>query len=326
MTNSEQPLVSVLTPVYNGEAYIRECIESVLAQTYTNWEYIVVNNCSSDRTLEIAREYTNHPRVRVETNPAFLPIIANHNRAFSLISPHSKYCKIVSADDWIFPECLTRMVDLAEAHPSIGIIGAYQLSGGSDEWYVRNYGLPYAKTVVAGREICRAQLLGQLDVFGNPTSSFYRADLVRRTDTFFPNETAEADRSALYPALSDTDYGFIHQVLTYERLHDNRITTVSHQYMAYISANISDCVTYGKFFLSSQEQETRIQALLDSYYAYLAYSVYQFRDKAFWDYHAKRMGQIGYPLKHSRLIRAASANILNLVLNPSSLLRRYGNG
>ena len=50
MNASAQPL-SVLTPVYNGELYLAECIESVLAQTYENWTYTIVNNCSRDRTL-----------------------------------------------------------------------------------------------------------------------------------------------------------------------------------------------------------------------------------------------------------------------------------
>ena len=57
MTDPDVPLVSVLTPVYNCEKYLRTCIESVLAQTYTNWEYVIVNNCSTDGTLAIAQEY-----------------------------------------------------------------------------------------------------------------------------------------------------------------------------------------------------------------------------------------------------------------------------
>jgi glycosyltransferase involved in cell wall biosynthesis len=121
----EHPLVSVVTPVYNGEPYLRECIESVLAQTYSTWEYIIVNNCSKDGTLEIAKEYARKDgRIHVYSNEAFLPIIANHNRAFNLIAPNSKYCKVVSADDWLFSECIARMVDLAEAHPSVGIVGS----------------------------------------------------------------------------------------------------------------------------------------------------------------------------------------------------------
>jgi len=51
---SEQPLVNVLTPVYNGEAFLEECIESILRQTYRHYEYIIVNNRSKDRSLDIA--------------------------------------------------------------------------------------------------------------------------------------------------------------------------------------------------------------------------------------------------------------------------------
>ena len=57
MNTKEAPLVSVITPVYNGAEYIAECVESVLAQTYKNFEYIVVDNCSKDATVEIVRRY-----------------------------------------------------------------------------------------------------------------------------------------------------------------------------------------------------------------------------------------------------------------------------
>ena len=150
MNAQYQPLVSIVTPVYNGEAYIKECIESVLSQTCQNWEYIILNNNSRDRTLEIAEQYERQDsRIRVYSNDTLLPIIANHNKAFGLISGGSKYCKVVSADDWLVPECLERMVELAEENPSVGIVGAYQLSGGDGIWYVRNSGLPYSRTVVS---------------------------------------------------------------------------------------------------------------------------------------------------------------------------------
>ena len=228
MNTKSGPLVSVVTPVYNGEKFLRECIESVLAQTYDNWEYIILNNASADGTLEIAEEYSRRDsRIRVFSNDELLPIIANHNKAFGLIAEDSKYCKVVSADDWIYPECLEKMVGLAEANPSVGIVGAYQLSGGSDIWYVRNIGLSYAQSVVPGRDICRAHLLGTLRVLGNPTSVMYRADLIRDDDEFFPNPTQEADVSACIKHLRYADFGFVHQIMAHERIHHNRATTSS---------------------------------------------------------------------------------------------------
>lgn len=317
LTANMDPLVSVVTPVYNGESYLRECIESVLAQTYSNFEYIILNNCSKDGTLAIAQEYASKDkRIRVHSNDTLLPIIANHNKAFGLISPDSKYCKVVSADDQIFPECIRRMVDLAEAHPSVGIVGSYQVSGSGDDWELRIGGLSYFKAVVPGREICRLHLLGTLHVFGNPTSNFYRADLVRNSDAFFPNETAEADVSACFKHLKSADFGFVHQVLSYERVHRERMTTTSMALNAYLSSRINDCLTYGPIYLTQDELDMRIQDLLGQYYNFLAKSIFYSKDKAFWAFHKKRLRELGYPLDTVRLSIAIVKKLLNLILNP----------
>lgn len=327
MSTVSEPFVSIITPVYNGEAYLKECIESVLAQTYSNWEYIIVNNCSTDGTLGIAEEYSRRDtRIRVHSNDSLLPIIANHNHAFHLISPESKYCKVVSADDWVYPECLARMVALAEANPSVGVVGSYQLSGGGGKWYLRTYGLPYSSIVVSGSEISRAHLLGTLDVLGDPTSSLYRADLVRRTDSFFPNPTAEADVSAIYECLRVSDFGFVHQVLSFERLHPEQISTTSKRLNAYLSSKIGDVRTYGPYFLTSEQAEKRINDLTNLYYDYLALSAIHFRDLRFWTYHREKLKEIGRPLNSIKLAKAISAKILDLLLNPKDtsgkLLRR----
>ena len=152
----EEPRVSVLTPVYNGAAYLAECIESVLGQTYQNFEYIIVNNRSTDKTLAIAERYALvDKRIKIVTNEEFLPVIENHNNAFRRMSPDAKYCKVVSGDDLIFPACLTKMVELAEANPTVGVVGCYQVS----ERVVRWLGCPYPQQVFPGRLICRQNLL-----------------------------------------------------------------------------------------------------------------------------------------------------------------------
>jgi len=318
-----QPLVSVLTPVYNCEAYLAECIESVLAQTYSDWEYIIVNNCSTDGTLKIAQRYAqSDQRIRVCDNDVFLDVISNHNKAFRSISPNSSYCKVVCGDDFVFPDCIARLVELAESYPNVGVVNAYQLSGGGGKWYVRTYGLPYHTTVVPGREIGRAHLLGTLDVLGNPTSNLYRSDLVRSTDAFFPNPRPEADISACFECLRTTDFGFVHQVLSYERLHESRMTASSINLNAYLSNKLFDLLAYGRFYLTEGELRGRLKELLDEYYRFLGISAVNMRGKDFWIYHKERLKQIGYPLDRVRLSKAICAKVLELLLNPKQTVEK----
>lgn len=322
MIKSNEPLVSVLTPVYNGGEFLRECVESVLSQSYQNWEYIIVNNASTDGTLDIAEEYSlRDSRIRIVSNDSVLPIIANHNRAFGLISSDSAYCKVVSADDWIYPECLEKMVGLAQFNPSVGMVGAYQLSGGRDVWYVRNVGLSYSQAIVPGRDICRAHLLGMSRVLGNPTSLLYRSDLVRATNDFFPNSTHEADISACLKHLRYADFGFVHQILSHERIHHQRATTVSLEINAYVAAEIGDCQAYGDWYLTKREREERLGELLDQYYAYLSASAFKFKDRQFWTYHAERLRDLGYQFDGWKLSRGIAAKALDLSLNPKETVQ-----
>jgi len=319
---SEQPLVSVLTPVYNGEAYLAECIESVLAQVYRNFEYTIVNNCSKDRSLEIALSYAKKDsRIRVHNNKEFVGVIENHNLAFRLISPSAKYCKVVSGDDYILPECLAKMVEFAEVNPSVGIVGSYQLSGDSVRWQ----GFKYPQSVLTGMEICRQIFLGNDKNFGfgSPTSLMYRADLVRSTEAFYPNSSPHADTSACFEHLQNHCFGFVYQVLSFERIHEATQTSESKKLERYLSAVLSDLLHYGPFYLDKREFKEQRQRLLKIYHRYLAVDYFVgFRDKEYWDYHKGRLAELGYPLSRLSLFKAAIIAILKEVVNPQQAIRK----
>src|SRR3954463_6723509 len=170
MSNPE-PRVTVLTPVYNGEPFLAECIESVIGQRYKNWDYIIVNNCSTDNTLAIATRYAEGDRrIRIVNNETFVDGITNHNIAFSLLPAESKYCKVISADDWIYPECLDRLVNVAETHPSVGIVSCYARTNKGS----RASDVPAGDEVFPGRSVCRMHVLGGR-ILSAPTTVLYRA-------------------------------------------------------------------------------------------------------------------------------------------------------
>jgi len=309
MAPKSQPLVSVVTPAYNAEAYLAECIESVLAQTYDNWEYVIVNNCSTDRTLEIAQHYAQQDaRIRIHNNAEFLNQIQNLNHAMRQISAESKYCKAVHADDWLFPECISRMVKAAEAHPSVGIVSAYRL----DETRVTLDGLPYPRTVVPGREICRAVLLGNLLMFGSPTSLLIRSDLVRKRKNFYPESTISADTQVCFELLQESDFGFVHQVLTYTRRHNESMSSLIHRFKTYRLARLIYLTKYGPLFLSDRDYENLLKRRIEGYHKFLAQSVYELRDREFWKYHKNQLENLGYHLSWAKLVKALFLELLNL--------------
>jgi glycosyltransferase involved in cell wall biosynthesis len=321
LSTHEEPLVGVVTPVYNGADFLAECIESVLNQTFRNFEYIIVNNCSTDGSLDIALKYAKQDsRVRVHSNSTFVGVIENHNIAFGLISPGAKYCKVVSADDFIFPECLAQMVTLAEANPSVGLVGSYQLSGADIKWQ----GFKYPAAVLPGLDLCRRVFLGRQPEFGfgTPTSMLYRADLVRNSSAFYPNPSPHADTSACFDNLRRSDFGFVYQVLSYERTHTETQSSASAQLNRYASAYLNDLIQYGPAYLSKEELERRLREELDDYHRFLSVNIHRFRDKKFWGYHKNRLEELGYPIRPSILLRAAVASAFREIRNPEQAMRK----
>jgi glycosyltransferase involved in cell wall biosynthesis len=314
MSATSQPLVSIVTPVYNGAEFLPECIESVLAQTYQNWDHTIVNNCSTDDTVAIARRYAEKDsRIRILENDTFLRIIPNHNHALRQLSPASKYFKIVFADDWIFPNCLEEMVSLAEKHPSVGIVGAYGLQAHEVMWA----GLPYPSTVVSGREVCRRLLLDGLYVFGTPNSLLYRADLVRRHDPFFNESNLHSDMEACIVLLKNCDFGFVHQILTFKRERPESLGMLTKEINTLIAGWLHNLVAHGADFLTNKEFESCLRRGVYEYYNFLAVSLMRGRrDSKFWDYHKRKLNDAGVGFSRLRIARAAIARLCRAVLNP----------
>ena len=114
-------------PVFAGNEipYLEECIRSVLAQSHQDFEYIICNNHSTDRSGEIAADYASKDsRIRVVSPPEFSPQAKNFNFALREISGRSKYCKMLLSDDWMYPQCLRQMIDVAEPNPRIALVSA----------------------------------------------------------------------------------------------------------------------------------------------------------------------------------------------------------
>ena len=114
------PKISLIMSVYNGEDYLRDAIESVLNQTFKDFELIVINDCSTDKTYEILKRFTElDERVKVHTNEVNLRLPSSLNKAISYAQ--GKYIARMDADDICLAERLEKQYNFMENNPSVAL-------------------------------------------------------------------------------------------------------------------------------------------------------------------------------------------------------------
>jgi glycosyltransferase involved in cell wall biosynthesis len=143
---NENPRISVVMSVYNGQDYLREAVESILCQSYRDFEFIVVDDGSVDRTSEILAEYKDR-RLRIvhQENRGLTPSL---NRGIRLA--RGEYIARQDADDISMPERLEILVEILEGEPEVGLVGSHVI-------FIDRYGTEFSRwrTPLEHEEICR---------------------------------------------------------------------------------------------------------------------------------------------------------------------------
>ncbi len=115
-----EPLVSILITAYNREEYISKAIESAINQSYSNFEIIILDDCSNDRSFEIANEYSRKDnRIKLFQNEKNFGQFPTRNKIARLAK--GKYIKYLDSDDLLYPHCIQVMVWAMEQFPDAGI-------------------------------------------------------------------------------------------------------------------------------------------------------------------------------------------------------------
>ena len=318
-----EPFVTVLTPFLDTDAYLEQCIESVLAQTYSNFEYLLVNNQSTDRSVPIAEAYAaKDSRIRVVHTPTPFSQIENYNFSIGLASPKSAYIKFAQADDWLFPSCLTEMVALAEANPSISLVSSYSLR----ETQVWGSGLPAKVTFLPGREALRLYFLKSFFLFGSPTTVLYRAKVVEDRSPFYPERSLHPDTEAVFEILLEGNFGFVHQVLSFTRMQDDSITGRVRDFSPNSLDRVIIVKRYGRRCLDEAEYDHVSNDALNWYYDEIAGKCLRSwpggPSPEFWNYHKDGLATIGEHLDRMRIARTVASILADKAANPGLAFRK----
>jgi hypothetical protein len=219
------PVISVALPVYNGADYLVTALDSILAQDYTDFELVVSDNCSTDRTPEILAEYAQRDaRLRVSRSTEFLPQAANVNRAINLC--HGEWIKVFCHDDLMRRDCLQQLhrATVEVKGQRVGVIG------NGEGWLFAN-GYYYTLQPQTTPEVTHwtgrnfvSQLLSGHTLIGLPalTTAMVKREAWQGTHGF-DGRFAHFDVFFWTCLLMEWDYAFVSGDLTTNRIHGAQV-------------------------------------------------------------------------------------------------------
>jgi len=221
--STKMPKVSICIPTYNYGQFIAETIESVLAQTYADYELIVVDNCSSDDTRSIVAAYVaKDERIRYFCNESNLGMVGNWNRCLTYV--RGEYVKILCSDDLLAPSCIERSMEFFDKHPSVSLVTCIRQIVDKELKPMTVVAYAESSGIERGSDVIR-RCFFEGNLIGEPTAvMFRRKDAVRGFDSRFKQLI---DLEMWLHLLEKGDLAFIAEVLCSFRQHEEQGTKSS---------------------------------------------------------------------------------------------------
>jgi glycosyltransferase involved in cell wall biosynthesis len=207
--NLENPKITVIMPVYNSGKYIKEAIESVLNQTFEDFEFLIISDPSTDDSIDIIESF-NDPRIKLIKNEQKLGIVKSLNIGIDLAK--GKYIIRMDADDISRPKRFKRQVDFMDNNLSIGVCGSYNMLFGAVNGQIIKY--PLSST-----ELKSLSLFGCC--FAHP-SVIIRKSLLDEHNFRYPESSGAEDYALWIKILKSTEFATIPDVLLLYRIHPDQ--------------------------------------------------------------------------------------------------------
>ena len=233
MNTLNEPKVSVLMPVYNGEAYVEEAIKSVLSQTYQNFEFIVINDGSTDRTAQILDQFAERIILVSQENSG---IVASLNKGIALAK--GQYIARFDADDKALSNRLEVQANFLDEHPEYGVVGSAcrLIDSRGKFWGIQKVPLTHEEIEWTALFNCP---------FIHPTVMF-RKQILLENNLLYRKEFTSAEDYDLWVQFLKYSRGFnFDQPLVNYRIHGKNVTITKNEEMFRASKLISeDAITY----------------------------------------------------------------------------------
>lgn len=210
---SPAPLISIGLAVYNGEKYLREAVDSILAQTFSDFELVISDNASTDSTAAICQEYSaRDSRIRYHRNPTNIGGANNENLTFRL--SRGKYFRWAAHDDLMAPTLLERCIEVMESDPSAVLCHTGVVTIDDDGLEIGRF---YRNGAASSDPVARFRAMAMSFNALEETYGLMRSDVLRRTRLLL-NYT-DSDRAFMAEMALRGRFRHVAEPLFYKRLH-----------------------------------------------------------------------------------------------------------
>ena len=296
-----QSKVAILTPVYNGEAYLRETLRSVQAQTYPNLVHVVIDNASTDGTADILTEFANGPVPLITVrHPSLIAQMENWNSAIKAIPPDTDWFRLLCADDTIHPDAIEKTVMLGETDPEVGFVGCKRDINGA----IHDPLWPKDQTIFDGKHALRRFFENKGMIMGPHV--LVRTAAIMPDTPFYDLVENAADTDAALRVLTKWKMGFVHEHLAFTRIHD---TTVTELEVSPLKLHLFDWYLFLHRYADMAFGPSKGKAMKARYRRHYVRRLVNLRrhdpcGQKIWDTHAKRLKRLGGEIRPMDMISA----------------------
>ena len=246
---SKKTKVTVLIPVYNGEKYLKEAIESILHQTFTDFEFLIINDGSTDRSVEIIQSYTDS-RIRMIHNDKNLKLIATLNKGLDIAQ--GEYVARMDCDDISLPERLARQVAFMDSNRDVGICGTWAKTIGDDPGHIFSYEINSKKI--------KAQLLFDC-CLAHPSIIMRRALLVKYNLKYYESDLHAEDWGLWQRASVCFDLSNIPEILLLYRIKQTSVSRANAE-LQENTLNYVNKLSLSKLNINATQEEQRLHRMI----------------------------------------------------------------
>ena len=238
MLKTRTPAISVVMPVYNSAKYLPLAIESILDQTYSNFEFIIIDDGSTDASWDIIRRYSlKDKRIKAKRNPSNQGICRTLNRGLS--QAKVGYIARMDSDDWSYPDRLEKQLAFMKSHPKVVICGG-NIEVCDSNLKVKNY-----RNYPTSDKKIREKML-RLNPFAHPAVLF-RMDAFHKTNGYNPDLSGVEDYDLYFRIGKYGKFANISEKVLKLRTHPDSISsrTISKQARLNLYVRIKAITEYG---------------------------------------------------------------------------------